>query len=504
MSAAAAPSDPAQSRYDRGPAERVPAGERPLRPLEWAVLAHLAVFVVGMTWAFGGGAEWLRSTLAGWGSLGFLVTLTAVQDRRAWREGWMKPLGWLWPLGAFNALVLVSLLHPSLREIKFDTEVLLAKGEGSPWIPSSTRLADVLPGLWLFDAIWISCLNLALVLHQRRAIRALLIVAASNALVLAIFGTVQKLARSDGLFFNLVPSPQKYFFSTFIYHNHWGAFTILMTSLSLALAWHYARRHQSRDVYHSPVFGGLVVILLLAATVPLSGSRSSTVLIALLLGGAFAHWLSRLIRQRRRSHTPVAFPVAGALVAIGLGLAGVLYVARDTIEVRVALTRSQVDHMRAAGTVGSRVALYHDTWRMAAARPLFGWGMGSYPQVFRFFNTQYAPDIKTTRFYRDAHSDWLQSLAEHGFVGTALLALCGLVPLLGLRGRHLARPLPAYLLAGCALVLLYAWVEFPFGNIAVVLLWWLGFFSAVHYARLYDREATTPTHRCPLPPEPRP
>jgi O-antigen ligase len=93
------------------------------------------------------------------------------------------------------------------------------------------------------------------------------------------------------------------------------------------------------------------------------------------------------------------------------------------------------------------------------------------------------------RFYRDAHSDWLQSLAEHGFIGSALLALCALLPARHLRLRHLTSPLPAYLLAGCTLVLLYAWIEFPFGNLAVVLTWWLCFFSAVHYARLYDREA---------------
>jgi O-antigen ligase len=492
MSSSSEQSPPAEIKYDRGTGARVPPGQRPLRPLEWAVLTHLAVFVVGTTWAFGGAAEWLRPVLAWWGSLGLLLTLTAVQDRSAWRDGWMKPLVWLAPLVVFNALVFVSLLHPSLREVKFDTEILLAKGEGSPWIPSSTRIGDALPGLWLFDAIWISCFNLALVVRQRRAIRGLLIIVASNTLALAIFGTVQKLARAEGLFFNAVPSPQKYFFSTFVYHNHWGAFTVLTTAVCLALAWHYARRHQSRDVYHSPVFGGLVVVLLLAATVPLSGSRSSTLLTALLLGGAFAHWTLRLVRKRRRFKESVLLPITGALGAIALGLAGVAYVARDTIEVRVALTRTQVGDMRAAGSVGSRVALYHDTWTMAAARPLFGWGMGSYPQVFRFFNTQYAPDIKTTRFYRDAHSDWLQSLAEHGFVGTALLALGGVVPLLRLRRRHLASPLPTYLLAGCALVLLYAWVEFPFGNVAVVLVWWLSFFCAVHYARLYDREAPAP------------
>jgi hypothetical protein len=35
-------------------------------------------------------------------------------------------------------------------------------------------------------------------------------------------------------------------------------------------------------------------------------------------------------------------------------------------------------------------------------------------------------------------------------------------------------------------------VEFPFGNLAVNLMWWLCFFSAVAYARLLDREARSP------------
>jgi hypothetical protein len=95
-------------------------------------------------------------------------------------------------------------------------------------------------------------------------------------------------------------------------------------------------------------------------------------------------------------------------------------------------------------------------------------------------------------FYHDAHSDWLQAVAEHGLVGTTLLGLTGLVPLLRLRRRHFTSPLPAYLFVGCAAILLYAWIEFPFGNTAVVLVWWLCFFSAVHYARLQDREAPSP------------
>jgi hypothetical protein len=49
------------------------------------------------------------------------------------------------------------------------------------------------------------------------------------------------------------------------------------------------------------------------------------------------------------------------------------------------------------------------------------------------------------------------------------------------------------------LLLVYAWVEFPFGNLAVVLTWWITFFGAVQYARLQDREAPTPAKSDPSP-----
>jgi hypothetical protein len=85
--------------------------------------------------------------------------------------------------------------------------------------------------------------------------------------------------------------------------------------------------------------------------------------------------------------------------------------------------------------------------------------------------------------YVDAHNDWLQCFAEHGLLGSALLLLMALLPLLSL--RHVAHfgLLPRFLLSGCLLILLYAWVEFPFGNPAVVALWWLFFFTAILYPR---------------------
>jgi len=178
-----------------------------------------------------------------------------------------------------------------------------------------------------------------------------------------------------------------------------------------------------------------------------------------------------------------------AYVTLGLAGAGVWFLARDTIEIRVAKTREQFTELRARGHLGDRRELYRATWQMARDKPLFGWGMASYPSAFVLYNNQKSPLDRLPVFYHDAHSDWLQALAEHGFVGAALLALCALVPLRSLRHRHISHPVTIYLLAGCALLLLYAGVEFPFGNIAVVLAWWTCFFTAIHYARLSEEQA---------------
>jgi len=66
---------------------------------------------------------------------------------------------------------------------------------------------------------------------------------------------------------------------------------------------------------------------------------------------------------------------------------------------------------------------------MAAQKPWFGWGLESYAHVFRIFNTQRTAESQWwVVFYAEAHNDWLQALAEVGFVGTGLLALLVLLP----------------------------------------------------------------------------
>ncbi len=490
-------------KHARGSGPRAQRAGNELGLLEWAALAHVGVLFLWITWDYGGGAEVMRPYFTWFGGFGVLLTLRVILDPERWSDGRLHALRWLWPVLAFNAFVLLGVFNPSFKELNYDGEIVLAHiGARGGW-PSSARPQLAWRALLLFDVLWLACFNVALIVRQRRALRGLLLLVVANTLVLSVFGTVQKLAHAPGIFFGATKTRQIYFFSSFIYHNHWGAFVLLNLAACFGLIWHYARRHDARNFFHSPAFGGLIAVFFMAATIPLSGSRSCTLAMLLLFGGVLIHWTNRIVRQRRRARESIVPPLLGAAGAIVIAAAGVWFVARETIMVRANLTRDQVGAMIDQGGIGSRAKLYGDTWRMAKAKPVFGWGMESYPHVFsRLFNTQTSSIDRLPVFYRDAHSDWLQAFAEYGFAGSALLGLAAIVPLLGLSRWSFSSPLPQFLLAGCALLLLYAWIEFPFGNLAVVLTWWLCYFCAVQYARLQTRESSEPSPATTAPASP--
>ncbi|MBL9215496.1 MAG: O-antigen ligase family protein [Opitutaceae bacterium] len=468
------------------------APSRAPRPdrLEQLVLLHVGAMVVFTSWAFGGQAPWVRTVLAWGGTVGIGLFLAAVVRR--WRQGGPRSpaLRYLLPLWGYDLLVGVSCLNPGFREALVGGEPSLVMINPVPWLPSAALPRLALQELWQFNGIVLSTCNLLLAVQSRRRLRGLLLVLAGNAVVLAVLGTFQKLGQADGLWFGLVPSPQPRFFSTFVYHNHWGAFTVLNTAVCLGLLLHYARRGDGRSLGQSPVLTGAVAVFLLAASVPLSASRSSTVLIGLLLAGAFVHVLVQVIRRRRRAGRPAALPAAAIVVTAAAALAAAAYLGQDVIAQRARLTSAQLAEIAREDTLNSRLALYRDTWRMAAARPWFGWGLESYARVFRIFNTQRAAELWIwIPYYAEAHNDWLQSLAEVGFVGTGLLALLVLWPVAAVRWRRVGSVVPRYLLAGGGLVLLYAWVEFPFANPAVMLTFCATFYGALRYAALESRAA---------------
>lgn len=470
--------------------DQVNSGRSALR--ERLALLHVGVFVVFAAWAFGGQAPFARQGIVWWGTLGMgLFLWNCAAGRRSDDGRWHPALRLLWPLWLYDVLVLISCFNPAFVAITVEGQRSWMVGDPVAWLPTSARPLLSARELWQFNGIVLSAFNLVLAVSRRGRLRGLLFLLAGNALVLAVFGTFQKLIGAKGLWFGLVESPQPRFFSTFIYHNHWGAFTLLNTVVCLALLFHYHRRGGYRDLWHSPVLLGAVATVLLAASVPLSASRSSTMLVGGLLGGALIHALARVIRSRRASGRSALAPVAGIVVTAVLAAGAIGWLGRSVIAQRAQLTAAQVAKLAQdtqAGTLTSRLVLYGDTWRMAMDRPWFGWGLETYGSVFPIYNSQ-RPVEKwfSAPRYVEAHNDWFQSLAETGFVGTGLLALLAGLLLAAPPWRRGNSVVPRYLLGGCGLVLLYAWLEFPFANPAVMLTFCTVFCCAVRYATLDAR-----------------
>ena len=485
--------DPSNGRVGQ-PAEPSPvqsnrSRSRSPRGLEKIVLGHLLILIVGIAWAFGGQIGWARQALLVWGSVGMgIFAYALVQSGRTGQstETLYQACGQLWPLALFDILVGLSCLNPGFQNFMSHGELYFKVAEPPhAWLPSSARPELSLRALWQFNAIVLSCYNLVLVVRSRRALRNFLLLIAANSVVLAIFGTFQKLLGATSPWFGLVPTRQNYFFSTFVYHNQWGAFTLLIAGICLGLLFHFWKRGGYRDFWHSPVLAGAVATLLLTATIPLSGSRSCSLLLSLFLAGAVGHVLFWLIRQRQTRHESALPPVLALLLTALLALTAIIYLSQDVIARRSRLTAEQLTNIRHEDTLNSRLTLYRDTWRTGMVKPWFGWGLETYGDVFRIYNSQRAVESWFGQpYYRAAHSDWLQSFAESGVVGTALLVLLGLAPLWPVRSRVFRSVLPRYLLSGCALVLIYAWVEFPFANPAVMIAFWCCLYSATHYAAL--------------------
>jgi O-antigen ligase len=447
---------------------------------EWVVAAHVTAFAVGVAWAFGGNADWVRTPISIWGSAGIAVTAWLLSARRAAVD--TRPLRWAAPVLLLNALILASALTPGFRPVELGAERFLVPVWVPWWRPSAARPDLALRSLWLFDGIYFSCLNIALAVRRRAVIRAILACVVGNGLLLAVFGTVQKLSGARGIYFGAVKTPQDYFFASFVYDNHWGAYMILIISACLGLALRHSAA-TGRGFLKGPAPFGFLAACLMAISVPLSGARACSILLLILLLASLVRGFPTVSHAIRHSGARPAAAYLGIAAAAAAAGWGAWAVAGDVIDARIAKTKEQVSAAWQQGGLGARSVLYHDTWRMARERPVFGWGMGSYPSVFPLYNTQEPQGDRIPVVYHDAHSDWLQSLSEIGFVGTALVGAAVLLPCASLRGRRRS-DIPTLAFVGCGLVAAYAWVEFPFGNVAVVLGWWLCFTSAVQYVRL--------------------
>ncbi len=262
---------------------------------------------------------------------------------------------------------------------------------------------------------------LALSVRSRHLIRVILAVVVGNALVLSIFGIVQKLAGSKGIYFGLSASHRRIISSASVcirqplggvHGPHDGC---LPGPRSKVRAWRNGRGVSSRAIAHGTGFN----TFLLAASIPLSGSRACSILIGIMLVVALIKEPAPHLQcSAKLGRFTIQTSSCGMTVlATALAIAGLWTIAGDVI--RVPGHQDQGASHRRYGPAAASAPVELSTTtpcQMANDRLLFGWGMGKLPHtVFPLTTTRRSQTPTAFRqIYHDAHSDWLQSIAELG------------------------------------------------------------------------------------------
>jgi O-antigen ligase len=140
----------------------------------------------------------------------------------------------------------------------------------------------------------------------------------------------------------------------------------------------------------------------MASTIFLSGSRGGMAAFAVQMA-----LLAAFVLKRRKNWT-ATFALAGFL---GIALILLAWLGGGDLAERMASIHNGT-RMELSG--GTRLTIDGDALKMFAQKPLFGWGLGVFPDVYPQFSS-----LSTNLQLGAAHNDYLQLLVEMGALGFA-------------------------------------------------------------------------------------
>ncbi len=227
---------------------------------------------------------------------------------------------------------------------------------------------------------------------------------------LAAFAAAQKLASNGHIYWFWPTRWPTLFFGPYINHAHYSGIIEMLAPAALVLA-----LRKSHGLEERIGWGAAAVLML--ASVALSGSRGGMVAVAVevvVLG-----WFLARTQNIRRSLAALAVV---ACLAIGL----VAWLDQGDLAHRL----QSIPALDREGHSATRVTIARDTLRMTWARPLLGWGLGTFATVFPEFRS-----FPTDLLVDHAHNDYLEFVAETGALGGLLLLWALVVVFRGARER---------------------------------------------------------------------
>jgi len=183
----------------------------------------------------------------------------------------------------------------------------------------------------------------------------------------------------------LGPGTESLIFGTYMSHDHYAGLMELLTPLALVLS-------LSRLVHGGQRILAACGAVVMAGSLVLSLSRGGT--ISLFVELALLVWMTSTVQKGAHARTRVLFLVTAILAFIAFIGSSAMW--------------------RGLGHLHDvvRLDIWKDSLRMFARKPIFGWGFGTFQNVYPGFRSFY-----TVYFINAAHNDYIQVLVETGLVG---------------------------------------------------------------------------------------
>jgi len=255
--------------------------------------------------------------------------------------------------------------------------------------------ADTSSSAMLYFTYGLLCFLVVQCLGRASQVKALAWVLSGYGFGIAMFALIEGVAANGKLYWLRSLPSDGWIYGPYVNHNHYAGLMEMLTPIPLVISF----ADGVRD--HRKALAALVAAVM-ASTIFLSGSRGGMAAFA-----AQMALLAGLMITRRKNWRATLGLCAFLVIALGL----LVWLGGGEFVERLA---SIHNGSRAELSGGTRLTIDHDAWRMFLQKPIFGWGLGVFPEIYPQFSS-----LSTNLKAGMAHNDYLQLLVEMGALGFA-------------------------------------------------------------------------------------
>ena len=206
----------------------------------------------------------------------------------------------------------------------------------------------------------------------------------------AFFALAQELTSNGKIFWVHSPQFPGWIYGSYVNHDHYAGLMEMLVPIPFVLSMGHLLKGGKRVLVGS-------CAVLIAGTIFLSGSRGGMLafVLEMVLFAALTFGKRRSPRIALGSMAVCVFILA-LLIFVGKG--------------------QEVLGRLGDLSPGTRLEMTKDSLKMFSKRPVFGWGLGTFPTVYPSYRSFY-----TNLFVNEAHNDYAQLLVETGLLGFGLM-----------------------------------------------------------------------------------